>query len=207
MDNANSEWTLSRPMHWEAPAIKGSRFIANLASADRVEEAEKYIAEIRQHFIDASHNCFAWRIGHDGQLVRASDDGEPAGSAGRPMLQILEGRRLINVVAVITRYYGGTKLGVGGLVRAYSGTLATAIEQADLERVIPMLPLCLRFAFKDENRVLTVLHKHDLSPDQVNYTSAVNMKIHVPADLQSELIQHLENALSGNIRIQDVDSR
>jgi putative IMPACT (imprinted ancient) family translation regulator len=122
------------------------------------------------------------------------------------MLQVLEGRGLVNVVAVVTRYYGGTKLGVGGLVRAYAGTLASAIEQADLERVIPMRSLCLRFAFRDENRVQTILYKHGLHPENVTYSSEVNMGIRVPASRQSELVGHLENALSGNIRIQEMNS-
>lgn len=109
--------------------IRRSRFIVTVAHAQSVPDAQAQIAAVRQEFADATHNCWAWQLGPPGDTaqVRASDDGEPAGTAGRPMLGVLVASSVGEVVAVVTRYFGGIKLGAGGLVRAYSGVLARAM--------------------------------------------------------------------------------
>jgi len=109
--------------------IRRSRFIVTVAHAESVSQAQAQIAAVREEFADATHNCWAWQLGPPGDTaqVRASDDGEPAGTAGRPMLGVLVASAVGEVVAVVTRYFGGIKLGAGGLVRAYSGVLARAM--------------------------------------------------------------------------------
>ncbi|MCB9172407.1 MAG: YigZ family protein [Ardenticatenales bacterium] len=109
----------------EAP-VSDSRFIATGGHTPTVEAAERFLARIRTEFADATHNCFAWRIGYQrGVVERMSDDGEPSGTAGRPMLAVLQGQDVGDVAVVVTRYFGGTKLGTGGLVRAYAGAVRT----------------------------------------------------------------------------------
>jgi uncharacterized YigZ family protein len=108
--------------------IKRSRFLCALAPAADEEAAQEVVREVRKAHPAATHNCFAYVIGPDGRLHRASDDGEPGGTAGTPMLQVLLGREVRDTVAVVTRYYGGVQLGAGGLVRAYGGAVSAALD-------------------------------------------------------------------------------
>ncbi|WP_041451101.1 IMPACT family protein [Hoyosella subflava] len=114
--------------------IKRSRFIAELRRADDVDAAMRLVSDARAEHSSARHHCFACIIGDDGEyrVERSSDDGEPGGTAGIPMLQVLKARDLVNVAAVVSRYFGGVKLGAGGLVRAYSGAVAAAVDAANL---------------------------------------------------------------------------
>ena len=110
---------------------KKSKFIANLFYIENIEEAEKIIKEIKKKYFDAKHNCIAYRVIEKNQIIeKSSDDGEPSGTAGQPMLSILQKNKLANVLIIVTRYFGGILLGTGGLVRAYSNSLLKAIEHA-----------------------------------------------------------------------------
>jgi len=109
--------------------IKRSRFLCAVAPAGSEEAAQEFVRRIRKEHPTASHNCFAYVIGPDGRLHRASDDGEPGGTAGTPMLQVLLGREVRDTVAVVTRYYGGVQLGAGGLARAYGGAVSAALDE------------------------------------------------------------------------------
>ena len=111
---------------------KKSRFIATVAPVESEEEALAFIEAMKKKYWDARHNCFAYVIGERGQLARCSDDGEPGGTAGKPMLDVLMGEELIDVCAVVTRYFGGTLLGTGGLVRAYSGAVKEGLANAQI---------------------------------------------------------------------------
>ncbi|WP_329128894.1 YigZ family protein [Streptomyces sp. NBC_01476] len=108
--------------------IKRSRFLCALAPAAAADTAQEFIRRIRKEHPAATHNCFAYVIGPDGRLHRASDDGEPGGTAGTPMLQVLLAREVRDTVAVVTRYYGGVQLGAGGLARAYGGAVSAALD-------------------------------------------------------------------------------
>ncbi|MBZ6134781.1 YigZ family protein [Streptomyces olivaceus] len=108
--------------------INRSRFLCALAPAATEEEAQAFVAGVRKEHTDASHNCWAYVIGADASVQKASDDGEPGGTAGVPMLQMLLRRDMRYVVAVVTRYYGGVKLGAGGLIRAYGGAVGEALD-------------------------------------------------------------------------------
>ena len=126
--------------------IKASRFIAWVARAKTVEEATAFLEETRTRYPDASHHTWAYRIGN---LYRFSDDGEPGGTAGRPMLEVLTRRDLNEVMGVVTRYFGGTKLGAGGLARAYSGTLAKALDAAGVVEVKPQVRMRVAAPFAE----------------------------------------------------------
>ncbi|SDO86442.1 YigZ family protein [Actinacidiphila guanduensis] len=108
--------------------VKRSRFLCTLAPADSEEAAQEVVRAVRKEHAAATHNCFAYVIGPQGRLHRASDDGEPGGTAGTPMLQVLLGREVRDTVAVVTRYYGGVQLGAGGLARAYGGAVSAALD-------------------------------------------------------------------------------
>ena len=110
---------------------KKSKFIANLIHVESIEDAENKIKEIKKKYYDARHNCVAYRVSEGGQIVeKSSDDGEPSGTAGGPMLNILQKNNLCNLVVIVTRYFGGILLGTGGLVRAYSDATLQVIEKA-----------------------------------------------------------------------------
>ncbi len=106
--------------------VKGSKFISSLIPVKSKEEAEKKLEAIKKHYHDATHNCFAYRIYPD--IERCSDDGEPSNTAGKPIISVLKGNNLFNVLVVVTRYFGGTKLGVGGLIKAYSESAKSVVE-------------------------------------------------------------------------------
>ncbi|WNG87545.1 YigZ family protein [Mycobacterium sp. ITM-2016-00317] len=128
-------FTLAGGDHPVAEAlIKKSRFVARLRRVERVSDAVEFVAAIRQQDRGAGHHCFAYLVGADGdaRVERSSDDGEPAGTAGVPILNTLKSHDLIDVVAVVSRHFGGIKLGAGGLARAYSGTVAAAVASAKL---------------------------------------------------------------------------
>ena len=111
---------------------KKSKFIANLFYIQSEEEAEEIIKEVKKKYYDAKHNCYAYSILDENEnLYRMSDDGEPSGTAGAPMLNLLQKNELVNVLVIVTRYFGGILLGTGGLVRAYSDATAKAIEKAE----------------------------------------------------------------------------
>ena len=134
--------TLKDPASFEE-TIKKSRFIAHAACVTSQAESLDFYESV----IDpqATHNCWAWRVNFQ---VRSSDDGEPSGTAGRPMLNVIERRNLENVMVVVTRYFGGIKLGVGGLVRAYSGSTAKCLDRAGIVELFPMSEFTIKAAFE-----------------------------------------------------------
>jgi uncharacterized YigZ family protein len=115
--------------HVHESEIKRSRFLCALAPVSSEEAAQEFVARVRKEHAGATHNCFAYVIGAEGRIHKASDDGEPGGTAGTPMLQVLLRREVRDVVAVVTRYYGGIQLGAGGLVRAYGGAVSAALDE------------------------------------------------------------------------------
>jgi uncharacterized YigZ family protein len=121
--------------------IKKSRFICHLKRIETEEEARDFIASIKKQHHKANHNCSAFTLGDHQEIQRSSDDGEPSGTAGVPMLEVLKKRELINVCAVVTRYFGGVKLGAGGLIRAYAGSVAHAVEAVGEVKIVEQTEL------------------------------------------------------------------
>lgn len=117
--------------------IKKSLFITHILPITTEEEAQEQLALFRKKYKDATHNCYAWRIGTTRVLEKSGDDGEPQGTAGHPMLHVLQMNRLTNVLAIVTRYFGGIKLGAGGLTRAYSSSLAETVKLASIVTYTP----------------------------------------------------------------------
>ncbi len=140
--------------HVREEVVKGSRFLAFVTRVREVEGALAELAEVRARHPDATHNCWAYRVGAE---LRFSDDGEPGGTAGRPMLEVLQKRDLDFVLAVVARYYGGTKLGAGGLVRAYSGGLAKALDEAGVLEVRETVTRTVNAPFTDLDAVHRLL--------------------------------------------------
>jgi uncharacterized YigZ family protein len=124
--------------------VKRSRFIATAAPVTNIEAAKEFVGQ--HSVVDANHNCWAWRIG---QSYRFSDDGEPSGTAGKPILQAIDGSELDMVAVVVTRWFGGTLLGSGGLIRAYGGTAAICLQAAEKRELVPTMEMTIDVSFSD----------------------------------------------------------
>ena len=123
---------------------KKSRFIAQIAPVETEEEAYDFIEKIKKKHYDARHNCFAFSIGNEMPLMRFSDDGEPQGTAGKPMLELIQNTGVHDICIVVTRYFGGTLLGTGGLVRAYTQASKAALEQCETKLMQQLLPVVIQ---------------------------------------------------------------
>jgi len=154
---------------------KKSKFIANICYVDSVQEAEEKIKSIKKEYHDARHNCVAYRVAENGQIIeKSSDDGEPSGTAGGPMLNILQKNNLCNVVVIVTRYFGGILLGTGGLVRAYSDATQKAIEncikvykvdgiELELKIDYPNLEIFKHYCKNNEIKIINIEYGEDIS--------------------------------------------
>lgn len=149
--------------------VKGSRFIAVAVPVQEEGEAEAEIARIRKRGYDATHHCTAYRVGPDGATTRFNDDGEPSGTAGPPILRQIDGRGLTNTLVVVTRYYGGTKLGTGGLIRAYGEAAAEALDAGDVEVHVLRKPVRVRFDYNDTSPAMHTLGQFDTEILETSY--------------------------------------
>ncbi|KZN25011.1 hypothetical protein A4G99_00225 [Haladaptatus sp. R4] len=192
--------------------VRGSEFIGYVAPVDSVESAESFIEEIGELHADATHNVPAYRVqgGNDsgdgsddlGGFVRewSSDDGEPTSSAGKPALNVLHQRDIENVVAVVTRYYGGTNLGVGGLVRAYSRAVKEAVDDAGVIEERPHRRLDISVEYDDSGTVRGILESEGVEFD-AEYDESVGFSVRVPVEESDALCDRLRSATSGRADI------
>jgi uncharacterized YigZ family protein len=182
--------------------IKRSRFIATLAHALTEEDAKAFISMVKNEFEDATHNCWAYVAGPPGDTARIgmSDDGEPHGTAGKPILNVLLHSEIGEVVAVVTRYFGGTKLGTGGLVRAYSGSVKTALEGLSIKEKRDDITLTAIFDYPNINAVKQVLETFDSEIIEEAYEADVAFKIKLPKTSKDGFIRAIKDLTAGKIR-------
>jgi uncharacterized YigZ family protein len=190
-----SSRTLAAPSTFELPPVKGSRFLASLAPVASEDEASAFLAELRARMPDATHHCWAWKLASG--RTRCSDDGEPGGSAGRPILARIEGKELEDVVVVVSRWYGGTKLGVGGLIRAYGGCAGKAIDAAQILERPRTRTLVLSFDYSDTAAIQAVLSAEGLAPAATEYGARVAQTLAVPEDHAPRIAAALVDATAG----------
>jgi uncharacterized YigZ family protein len=198
--------SLSAPVgeyRFEPEKIKGSRFIACLALAANEEEAEAFVRKIRAEFDDARHVCWAWRIGDEGERVRSSDDGEPPGSAGRPILAQLEGHDVIHCVVAVVRYFGGVKLGVGGLVRAYGGAAGKCLDRCKLAPVILTTRLQIEHGYSCSRAVEAAMHHLGLTALEPEFGQQVRFFVEVPRQNLESFRRELVERTAGQVRIDE----
>ncbi|HEY5835222.1 YigZ family protein [Streptomyces sp.] len=160
--------------------IRRSRFLCALAPADSEDAAQEFIRGVRKEHSGATHNCFAYVIGPEGRLHRASDDGEPGGTAGTPMLQVLLGREVRDTVAVVTRYYGGVQLGAGGLVRAYGGAVAAALDEIGTIERRRLALVTVTAGHERAGRLENDLRAAGHAVREVSYGAEVTFRLGVP---------------------------
>lgn len=179
--------------------IDRSRFICSVARAATAEDAQAFIRERNGEFADATHNCWAYVIGAPGSTTRIgmSDDGEPHGTAGRPMLTVLLHSGVGEIVAVVTRYYGGTKLGTGGLVRAYSAAVQTALEQLETRERVEFADLTVLVGYAHLSAVQHLLPPFEALVTAESFAESVTLQLRVPRQHEANLRTALGNATSG----------
>jgi len=163
--------------------VKKSRFIARVARVATRNEAMDFLEQARRNFPDARHHCWAYQIGDPDSASSAAmnDDGEPAGTAGKPILNVIRHKAIGDVMVVVSRYFGGTKLGAGGLVRAYAGAAEAVLSGVPLEERVPMVDVCLTLDFAQEQAVRRWADGHGGEVGEPEYTERVTLALALPA--------------------------
>ena len=183
--------------------IKKSRFICHIKRVTTEDEARNFIQDVKKEHYKATHNCSAFILGERSEMKRSSDDGEPSGTAGVPMLGVLENHQLTNVCAVVTRYFGGIKLGAGGLIRAYSSNVALAIKEIGIVHIKEQLGLRIALSYSQYQELPNFLKANHLQEQDTSFTEQVQTTIFVDKDDKDSIIEELIELFNGKIDITD----
>ena len=180
---------------------KKSRFIGSSYIVESVEDAEKKIAEVSKKYWDARHNCYAYVIGKNSENTRCSDNGEPSGTAGKPILEVITGAGLTNTLVIVTRYFGGVLLGTGGLVRAYTQAAQAAIAASETGEMVYARQLTVEVAYNMINNVKYFLEQNKISISDPRYTENVQYDICVKEEDKEKITEGLIQKCEGKITI------
>ncbi|MEO2263635.1 YigZ family protein [Lachnospiraceae bacterium HCP28S3_F9] len=182
---------------------KKSRFIATVIPAGSEEEVLAFIESVRKKYWDARHHCFAYVIGERNELQRCSDDGEPSGTAGKPMLEVLLGEEIHNVAVVVTRYFGGTLLGTGGLVRAYSAATKQGLASSVIITKILGVKLCISTDYTGLGKIQYILGQRGLQILDSVYTDKVELEALIPEDELAAVKAEITEGTNGQAMMQE----
>jgi uncharacterized YigZ family protein len=177
--------------------IRKSRFRCALSRVETEQQAQEFVAAVRREHWDATHNCSAYRLGPGGPVQKTSDDGEPAGTAGVPMLEVLRRREVTDTVAVVTRYFGGVMLGAGGLIRAYGRAVAEALDAVGTVLRLPFREVTVAVAHTEAGRLEHALHGSPYLLGAVDYAERVAFTLHVPAGQEAGFDRWLAERTGG----------
>ncbi len=168
-----------------------------------MEEAQEFIEAVKKKYWDARHNCSAFSVGEMNPLTRCSDDGEPGGTAGKPILEVIQGSGIRNIVIVVTRYFGGTLLGTGGLVRAYTEAAKAGIENAVIIEKIPATRMKLFTEYTDLGKIQYILAQNQVTVENTEYTDKVEIRALFPEKEKKALCRALTESTGGRVHIED----
>ena len=182
---------------------KKSKFICHLFNVTNSDEVTDIIKAEKKKYYDARHHCFAYVMGEDGSDIKCSDDGEPSGTAGRPMLDILQKEGLTDILCVVTRYFGGTLLGTGGLVRAYSSALKDAIDKSTFKNETKAIIIKYKYGYNFDAKISSYLRDKDIKVLDSEYSDAVEITIVLEKEMFSAVSNDLVNITNGNIKKTD----
>lgn len=183
--------------------IKKSRFICHAKRVYSEEEARAFITAIKKEHYKATHNCSAFIIGERSEIKRTSDDGEPSGTAGVPMLGVLENHDLTNVCVVVTRYFGGIKLGAGGLIRAYAGSVALAVKEIGIVEIKEQAGIQIQMSYAQYQEYGNFLKEHHLMELETNFTDQVETTIFVDKEDKENTKASLIEFYNGKVTLID----
>lgn len=184
---------------------KKSRFIASIKIVETEQEAVAFIHDMKKKYYDARHNCSAFVIGSKKELVRCNDDGEPSGTAGKPMLEVLIGSDIVNVVAVVTRYFGGTLLGTGGLVRAYTDATKAGLEQCQTAMMCLGKRVKIHTDYNTIGKVLYELGQRDIPQEESEYTDVICITVTVPIEDYESFVKTITEISAGKTIVEMVE--
>lgn len=184
---------------------KKSRFIATVKYCETEAEATAFIEETKKKYWDARHNCSAFVIGSRGELTRCSDDGEPSGTAGRPMLEVLLGSGIRNVCVVVTRYFGGILLGTGGLVRAYTQAVKAGLDRCVIGNMRYGQKFLIHTDYNGIGKILYLLANAGIEPQSADYSDKVDLCVIVPAELAEGLQKEMVEATGGKVSFEKIE--
>ncbi|TVP74566.1 MAG: YigZ family protein [Gemmatimonadales bacterium] len=195
----SDRYPVPKGRHRVSESIRRSRFVTTVGPAPDEEVARAFIEEVRDEFSDATHNCWAFVAGPPGSTARVgmSDDGEPHQTAGRPMLNALLHSGVGEVVAVVTRYYGGVKLGRGGLGRAYSGGVQLALASLPLVERVDRVPVRIRLGYDAVDAVLRLLEEHGVERVSDDWGRRVTLELAVPCDDLERVVREVRDCTAG----------
>jgi uncharacterized YigZ family protein len=196
LTSSDSYITLFAPATAEVK-ITGSRFIALAAPADSAEQVQDILERVRKDYPDATHHCYSYRLGIDGKLFRTVDDGEPSGTAGRPILSAIDKRGITNAAVIVTRYFGGTKLGVGGLIRAYAEAAGEALAHAEVVERFVEEAFAVAFPHPRTSAVMRLVSRSGARIVSTAYDEGVNLTLSIRASKRQELVDALINETGG----------
>lgn len=182
---------------------KKSKFICHLFTVTSADEVTEIIKAEKKKYYDAKHHCYAYVMGDDGSDIKCSDDGEPSGTAGRPMLDILQKEGLTDILCVVTRYFGGTLLGTGGLVRAYSAALKDAIDKSTFKNETEAVIVKYKYGYNFDARISSYLRDKDIKVLDSEYSDAVEITIVLEKEMYSAVDADLVNITNGSVEKTD----
>lgn len=180
---------------------KKSRFIGKAEPVSSEEEAYAFIEKIKKKHYDARHNCFAFSVGEEMPLLRFSDDGEPQGTAGKPILEVINGSGIHNICIVVTRYFGGVLLGTGGLVRAYTDAAKEAVKACTTRLVQRIFPVEVKTGYTDMGKLQYILNERQINITDTVFAEDVIFKIEVPVCKKNEIIDEITEATNARASI------
>ena len=170
--------------------VKKSKFIAHVKNVENEESAREFLQLIRKKYFDATHNCSAWILGDNGNFQKSNDDGEPGGTAGNPILETIKKNNLTNTAVVVTRYFGGIKLGAGGLIRAYSHTAALGLDASKILQMTTFQKISLTIEYNFLATVENFLRKKNIRVESSDYADVVTLNILIlPAQIENFLTE------------------
>lgn len=182
---------------FESDKIKGSRFIVDISPVQTIEHTKIFLEQIEKQYPDANHHCFAYKL--SGGVHRSSDAGEPRGSAGLPILQRIETANLVDTMVIVTRYFGGVKLGVGGLIRAYGSAVSDALQYVTTESVVSAMLLSIHGGYQDIPIIQSIIHQFSLEKYRETYTENVQIALVVLPDMVEKVQRELQERSAGRI--------
>lgn len=187
--------------------IKKSKFIARAVHITMEEEAQAYLRDGKKQYWDARHNCYAYQLGMNLEKQKSSDDGEPSGTAGKPILEVLKNKGLTNTLIVVTRYFGGIKLGTGGLIRAYGTAAVAALDNAIIEDYIDCRILYLQTDYSFLSATERLLPDFEAVITKRDFADFVGLTVEVPEDKVDECLLALRDKTNGTLTVREKDKK
>ncbi len=186
---------------------KNSKFIVTVVPVETIEDVENELGRVRKEYWNANHNCYAFVLGEEGREQRCSDDGEPSGTAGKPIIDVINGRKVTNILVVVTRYFGGIKLGPGGLVRAYSQAAKLGIGGSVIIEKEKGQILHIRTDYNGIGKIQYILGQRNINIISSEYTDVVTVECIVPNKLLEEVIDEIIESTSGKAEMTKTKER